>query len=83
MHRTNLRKAGGSVMPCRTVRSARRPRFASGSSIGVEKGRLIVEPQKRPRYTLNRLLAQCKLKAARTKEECEWLSDKPAGGELI
>ena len=37
----------------------------------------------RPRYTLNQLLAQCKPSAARTKEEREWLSDKPIGNELV
>jgi antitoxin ChpS len=51
--------------------------------IGVERGRLIVEPRKRPCYTLNELLAQCKARAARTKEEREWLDDKRVGKELI
>lgn len=32
--------------------------------IAVKSGHLIVEPQKRPRYTLNELLAQCSRKAA-------------------
>jgi antitoxin ChpS len=44
---------------------------------------LVVEPHKRPRYTLDELLAQCNPKARRTKEEREWLTDKPVGGELI
>jgi antitoxin ChpS len=51
--------------------------------IGVERGRLIVEPQKRPRYTLDELLAQCKPRAARTREERAWLRDKLVGRELI
>jgi hypothetical protein len=39
----------------------------------------------RPRYTLNELLAQCdpKPKPRRTKEDREWLADKPVGRELI
>jgi len=49
----------------------------------VQSGRLVVEPQQRPRYTLDELLAQCNPKAPRGKEEREWLVDKPAGGELI
>jgi antitoxin ChpS len=49
----------------------------------VEHDRLVVEPHKRPRYTLDELLAQCNPKARRTKEEREWLTDKPVGGELI
>jgi len=44
---------------------------------------LVVEPQRRPRYTLQELLAQCNPKAARTKEEREWLSSKPAGAEIL
>jgi antitoxin ChpS len=42
-----------------------------------------VEPQRRPRYTLDELLAQCNPRAPRTKEEQEWLDSKPVGGELI
>jgi len=51
--------------------------------IAVENGRLVVEPQRRPRYTLDQLLAQCDSKAARIIEEREWLDAKPVGGELI
>ena len=51
--------------------------------IAIESGRLIVEPQMRPRYTLDELLAQCNPEAARTKEDREWLDNKPAGAELI
>jgi antitoxin ChpS len=49
----------------------------------LERQRLVVEPQKRPRYTLEDLLAQCDSKAARTEEERDWLDNKPAGAELI
>jgi antitoxin ChpS len=56
-----------------------------GAKVGVtvQSGRLVVEPQQRPRYTLDELLAQCNPKARRSKEEREWLVDKPVGGELI
>ena len=51
---------------------------------GISEGRrLVVEPKKRPHYTLEDLLAQCDSKAALTKEEREWLDNKPAGGESI
>jgi hypothetical protein len=36
-----------------------------------------------PRYTLDELLAECKPRARRSKEEREWLADKPAGGGSI
>ena len=51
--------------------------------IAVERGRLIVEPRKRPRYTLDELLAQCNPKARRSKQEREWLAGGPAGRELL
>jgi antitoxin ChpS len=57
----------------------------AGAKVGiaVERGRLVVEPQRRRRYTLDELLAQCDPKARRTKQEREWLDSKPVGGELI
>ena len=85
MYKTNLRKVGGSVMlavpPALLDMMGMRPGAKVG--IAVESGRLIIEPQKRPRYTLQELLAQCDPKAARTSEEREWLEGKPLGGELI
>jgi mRNA-degrading endonuclease toxin of MazEF toxin-antitoxin module len=51
--------------------------------LAVRGGRLVVEPQQRPRYTLAELLVQCNPKARRSKEEREWLDDQRAGGELI
>ena len=85
MHRTNLRKVGGSMMlavpPTLLKVLGLQPGAEVG--IGIESGRLVVEPQKRPPYTLNDLLAQCKPKVARTKEEREWLNRKPVGGEQI
>jgi antitoxin ChpS len=56
-----------------------------GAKVGltVEKGRLVVELQKRPRYTLEQLLVQCDPKARRSKEDREWLDSGTAGDELI
>ena len=85
MHTTNLRKVGGSIMlavpPALLDILGLRPGAKVG--IAVESGRLVVEPRQRPRYSLDELLAQCDPKAARTKEDSEWLGSKPAGGELI
>jgi antitoxin ChpS len=85
MHRTNLRKVGGSVMlavpPALLEVLELQPGAEVG--IGIERGRLIVEPQKRPHYTLEELLAQCRPAGKRTRQEREWVSDKPAGRELI
>jgi antitoxin ChpS len=85
MHTTNLRKVGGSVMlsvpPALLEILGLRP----GAEVGVTvaKGRLIVEPRNRPRYTLDELLAQCNRKIRRTKAEREWVAGKPVGRELI
>ena len=43
---------------------------------------LSVEPQSRPRYNLDELLAQCDALAKVTSEEREWLDAKPMGNEL-
>ncbi len=85
MHTTNLRKVGGSVMlavPPALLDSLRlRPGFPVG--IAIESGRLVVEPRQRPRYTLDELLAQCNPKAARDKEDRDWIGNGPTGGEIL
>jgi antitoxin ChpS len=85
MHTTNLRKVGGSVMLTVPPALLDSLRLGPGAKvdIAVERGRLVVRPQKRPHYTLKELLAQCHPKAVRTREETEWLDNKPAGNELI
>ena len=85
MHTTNLRKVGGSVMLAVPPALLDILHLRPGAKVGiaVEGGRLVVEPQKRPRYTLDELLAQCNPKAARTREVREWLDNKPVGGELL
>ena len=85
MHTTNLRKVGGSIMLAVPPALLDILRLRPGAKVGlaVRSGRLVVEPQRKPRYTLDELLAQCNPKAPRSKEEREWLDGKPAGGELI
>jgi antitoxin ChpS len=85
MHTTNLRKVGGSVMLAVPPALLDLLQLQPGAKVGiaVESGRLVVEPQPRPRYTLEELLAECNPKARRTKEEQQWLDTKPAGTELL
>jgi antitoxin ChpS len=85
MHITNLRKVGGSVMLAVPPAFLDVLRLRPGARVGIaiERGRLVVEPQKRPRFTLNDLLAQCRPKARRTGKERDWLDNKPVGRELI
>jgi antitoxin ChpS len=90
MHTTNLRKVGGSVMLAVPPALLEILRLQPGAKVGiaVENGRIVVEPQKRPRYTLDELLTQCNPKVRRksvrrSKQERQWLNGKPVGGELI
>ena len=85
MHTTNLRKVGGSVMLAVPPALLDILQLQPGAKVGitVKSGRLVVEPQRRPRYTLDALLAKCNPKAPRSKEERDWVAGKPAGAELI
>ena len=85
MYTTNLRKVGGSIMLAVPPALLDILHLRPGAKVGmaVQSGRLVVEPQQRPRYSLDELLAQCNPRARRSKEEREWLDDKPAGSELI
>jgi antitoxin ChpS len=90
VHTTNLRKVGGSVMLAVPPALLDILQLQPGAKVGiaVERGRIIVEPRQRRRYTLKQLLAQCDPKAPRArgkarKAEQEWLDSNPLGGELI
>jgi antitoxin ChpS len=85
VHTTNLRKVGGSVMlavpPALLNVLSLRPGTKVG--IAVERGRLVIEAQKRRRYTLDELLARCNPRARRSNEEREWVGGKAVGEELV
>jgi len=91
MHTTNLRKVGGSVMLAVPPALLHVLRLQPGAKVGlaVESGRLLVEPQRRRRYTLDQLLAQCdptaprSKHARRSKKDREWIDSKSVGGELV
>ena len=85
MHNTNLRKVGGSVMLAIPPVLLDLLKLKPGAEVGisVESGRLIVEPRKRPHYTLDELLAQCDPQAPLSADDQTWLAGQPAGSELI
>ena len=90
MHTTNLRKVGGSIMLSIPPALLDILQLQPGATVGIaiENGRIVVEAQKRRRYTLKELLAKCDSKGPRPrgktrKEDQEWLAGKPVGGELI
>jgi antitoxin ChpS len=85
MHTTNLRKVGGSVMLAVPPAILELLELQAGSSVGlaVADGRLVIEPIRPPRYTLDELLAQCDASAAVSDEDRQWLDGRPTGHELL
>jgi antitoxin ChpS len=85
MHTTNLRKVGGSVMLAVPPAILDLLHLRAGATVGVtvDGGRLVVEPQPRPHYSLDELLAQCDTSAELTVEDRAWLDAKPVGSELL
>ena len=49
----------------------------------VQGGRLVIEPEARPRYSLDELLAQCDETAPASAEDRAWVDAKPVGRELL
>ena len=85
MHTTNLRKVGGSIMLAVPPALLNLLRLKAGATVAVdvENGRLIVEPQQRPRYTLEDLLAASDYSQLLPPEEREWVDAPAVGRELL
>ena len=85
MHTTNLRKVGGSVMMAVPPAILDILQIGAGVKVGlaVDNGRLVVEPQIRPHYTLDELIAQCDAAVEPSAEDNEWHHAAPAGRELL
>ncbi len=82
---TNLRKVGGSIMLTVPPALLDLLDLQAGDTvgIGVDNGRLVIEPVPRPHYTLADLLAQCDASQDVSQEDLEWLNAKPVGNELL
>ena len=85
MHSTNLRKVGGSVMLAVPPALLDLLKLGVGAKvdIGVENGRLVIEPKVRPTYTLDELLAQCDEYGTPPGEDRAWTDAGPVGKELL
>ena len=85
MHITNLRKVGGSIMMALPPALLEILHVGAGTTVGVslDGGRLVVEPQPRPRYTLAELLAASDYSQPQPPEEREWIDAPTVGAELI
>ena len=84
-HSAVLRKVGGSVMLAIPPALLDVSSLSAGRRVEVslEAGRLVIEPEKKPKYTLADLLAQCNGSAPAGREDRTWTSSAPAGKELI
>jgi len=84
MHTTNLRKVGGSIMLAVPPAILDMLHLEAGATVGlaVDEGRLVVQPQTKPKYTLDELLALCETEAQVTEEDRLWLDAPPVGREL-
>ncbi len=81
MPTATLRTVGGSVVMAIPRRLLELVHLQSGSlvEIDVQRGRLVVAPQKKKRHTLAELLAKCNPKLPVSAEEKEWI-EAPAVG---
>ena len=85
MHTTNLRKVGGSVMLAVPPALLDLLQLRAGAKVGlaVQGGRLVVEPEPRPRYSLAELLSRGRGKTRRRADDREWLDAPRTGRELL
>jgi antitoxin ChpS len=84
-HTVVLRKVGGSVMLALPSALLAVVELAAGQQVelSVKDGRILIEPRRRPRYTLAELLSRCDRRAPLCDEDRQWLEAPPAGAELL
>ena len=60
-------------------------KLTAGTTVGiaVDHGRLVINPNPKPSYVLDELLAQCDQSAEASPEDMQWLSAPPVGKELL
>jgi antitoxin ChpS len=84
MYTTNLRKVGGSVMLAVPPALLDILEMQVGETVGiaVDGERLVIQPQRRNRYSLEELLKQCDATAPMSDEDRSWLGVASVGREL-
>ncbi len=85
MHKTNLRKVGGSVMMSVPPAILDLLHLRAGDKVGLDvaNGRIVVDPQPRPRYSLDELIAKCDVSTDPSADDREWLDANPVGSEIL
>ena len=86
MHTSNLRKVGGSVMLVVPPAILEQLDLKVGASVGlaIDGDRLVMHPQRKPRYKIDELLAKCDPTANLevSEEDRLWINLPPVGREL-
>jgi antitoxin ChpS len=85
VYTTNLRKVGGSVMLAVPPALLDMLHLSAGAKVGlsVDNGRLVIEPNARPHYTLDELLAASDYTQPEAAIDREWIDSPPVGGEPL
>lgn len=80
-----LRAVGGSVVMAIPKRILEMVNLHAGAKvdIAVQQGQLIVVPQRRPRFALRDLLAQCDAAVPIRDDEQDWLNAPAIGRENL
>lgn len=85
MHTAKLRKVGGSVMvaipPTLLQQLSLEPQDEVG--VGMENGRIVIDPRPAKRFTLAELLAACDSAAPPPEDDDDWTRDGAVGEELL
>ena len=81
---STLRTVGGSVMLAipKSVLDGLGLAANEKVELRLDEGRLVIEPRRRPKYTLDELVAQCNSDLA-SDEAREWDEAQPVGREQI
>lgn len=84
MYLTNLRRVGGSVMLAvpPALLDLLDMDANSQARLHIDGGKLIIEPAKNKKYTLESLLAECQPAISDSNDQ-EWTAGRPCGQELI
>lgn len=85
MYITRLKKVGGSIMLAVPPAVLKTLALSTDSEVGmtIDNGCLIIEAQKRPRYSLEELLAKCDPHAEMNQEDREWIESPALGKEIL
>lgn len=85
MYTGTLRKVGGSTMLALPPAILDILQLKSGDrvSMAVDTGRLIIEPIRGKKYSLEELLDQCDASAPHSDEDSTWTGSRPVGRELV